>query len=429
MAYRWTRHRVRDAASNDKTGLAALSLWWVARAAAEETLQGAPLASAWLRLFRNQISPSDRYWLRWQGDLAESAELRRAYSGLYGRFFARALLGHHLGLRRFNSLKRNGLSIPGSAEVRRTLPGDIPDWIAWDDRNSKFVLAEAKGSLSCSDFFASTGPKCVIAGKQQFGRVETLDNGNVIHPDQWVAATRWATDLRVWEPVTVLWDPPVQSDQFSPEDARRHRKGITRAWLDSIAPAMGWDSADDLISPERARQALRVSAAPGAIPETEDWPVGDEEELPADVMSQFAVPTTGARSGDNVNRRTRLTLEDNLLQSPLYDDREFLNPTATEKAPYEGSYVAAVITRFGVRPVRSKDDLDDLLRIQERARKLEEPAMLVGIPLDFDPAEKTSRSTWVDGAGIASDGDLGLFDLRRTTVEFLDHHPTRGRLT
>ena len=100
-SYRWSRHRTHDGAGNDSIGLAPISLWWVARAAAEETLQGAPLVAAWLKLFREHLSVGDRYWLRWRGDLAESAELRRAYSGLYGRFFARALLSEHLGFSRF----------------------------------------------------------------------------------------------------------------------------------------------------------------------------------------------------------------------------------------------------------------------------------------------------------------------------------------
>ena len=38
FSYRWTRHRVFDASGNDKKGHAAISMWWIARAAAEEDL-------------------------------------------------------------------------------------------------------------------------------------------------------------------------------------------------------------------------------------------------------------------------------------------------------------------------------------------------------------------------------------------------------
>jgi hypothetical protein len=128
--------------------------------------------------------------------MAESAELRRAYSGLYGRFVARALLSNHLGLTRFLSLKRNGLMVPGSVEVRRTAKGDIPDWLAWDEQNSRLVLGEAKGSLSSNDFLVAGGPKCARDGKAQFDRVETYHGTSVVQPARWVAATRWATDQR-----------------------------------------------------------------------------------------------------------------------------------------------------------------------------------------------------------------------------------------
>ena len=159
VSFRWTWHRVVDSSGNDKKGHAAISMWWIARAAAEETLQGSPLVSAWMKLFRTHLSTRDDYWLRWRGDLAESAELRRTYSGLYGRFVARALLTHHLGFTRFLSLKRNGLEVQGSVKVERTNGGDIPDWLAWDDRHSRFVLGEAKGSLTARDFLSPGTPK------------------------------------------------------------------------------------------------------------------------------------------------------------------------------------------------------------------------------------------------------------------------------
>ena len=56
VSFRWTRHRVVDSSGNDKNEHAAISMWWIARAAAEETLQGSPLVSAWMKLFRTHLS-------------------------------------------------------------------------------------------------------------------------------------------------------------------------------------------------------------------------------------------------------------------------------------------------------------------------------------------------------------------------------------
>lgn len=421
MAYRWTRHRVFDSAGNDKTGLSAISLLGVARAAAEETLQGSPLVSAWLKLFSTQVSQHDRYWLRWRDDLAESAELRRAYSGLYGRFFARALLTHHLGLTRFLSLKRNGLVIPKSVRVDRQVTGDIPDWIAWDDQASRFVLCEAKGSLTSNDFLSAGGPKCAHDGKSQFERVKTFDGTTEIHPAKWVAATRWATDHRQVKPTTILWDPPSDYRPFSPEDANRHRGAMSRAWLASIAPGLGWHSAEDLLSKERGREAVVVMTKPGPVPPEMEWPVTEDldeidnlRDLGAFTQAthQFETSVTTPR----ISRRQ----QDNLTEANIYPDRTALEPRPQEKTGHEGAYLISLITRFGVRPIRTKEDFDLVQREQDRARRLEEPAMLVGLPIGFDPQARDAGVQWMDEAGIAARNDLAIFDLRMIETERLE---------
>ncbi len=273
MTYRWTMHRLYDEAGNDTSGPKAMSLWWLARAAAEETLQGSPLAASWLKLFRSHLDPTEAYWLKWAEDLAQSAELRRAYSGLYGRFAARALLTAHLGFSRFVSLKRNGVDVPGSIQVERSKRGDIPDWLAWDDRAGRHVLCEAKGSLTANDFLASATPKCVTEGKAQFDRVTSIGPSGPLTPACWVAASRWSTELRGGQAATLLWDPPTDHKPFSEEAQARHREAMTRAWLDSLAPGLGWRDGNDLLSDRRAENALLVHAGPGQIPVEEDWPM------------------------------------------------------------------------------------------------------------------------------------------------------------
>ena len=417
VSFRWTRHPVVDGSGNDKNGHAAISMWWIAHAAAEETLQGSPLESAWLKLFRTQLSTRDDYWLRWRGDLAESAELRRAYSGLYGRFFARALLTHHLGFTRFRSLKRNGLEVQGSVKVKRTNGGDIPDWIAWDDRNSGFVLGEAKGSLTARDFLSPGTPKCVGNGKDQFDRVETCVGGRTIHPARWVAATRWATEDRKGDPITILWDPPVEDTPFDEEEATRHRAAMTRAWLNSIAPRMGWTGANELLSREREREAIVIRAEPGSIPESKDWhPLEDESDGDIPEATFAGIP----RQAESARRRE---LEDpigELRDSTLYADTTTLLPRDQESSVHEHPYIAAMITRFGIRPVRMSDDIDAMRRAQDPARDREEPAMLVGVPLGFDATSRLKDSIWLDGAGIAQPGNLAVFDLGQVTFDPLE---------
>ncbi|MDR7117380.1 hypothetical protein [Caulobacter sp. BE254] len=427
-SYRWTMHRVYDATGNDTLGPAAISMWWLARAAAEETLQGSPLASAWLKLFRSHLSVDDPYWFRWAEDLAQSAELRRAYSGLYGRFVARALLSAHLGINRFVSLKRNGVVIPGSVAVTRISKGDIPDWIAWDDRASRHVLCEAKGSLTSRDFLAPGVPKCVKEGKAQFDRVETTGASGKLYPARWVAATRWVTDHRGGTPATLLWDPPQDHRPFSEDEAARHREAMTRAWLDSIAPGLGWRDADELLAPDRSRMAIVVNAEPGPVPPSQDWP-----ELPDNDLPLIARLTEVARLDRFVAQRRPVPsdgpqdvadLAGAQSGSQTYQASWLPRPRGPEAKPHQGDYIAALATPFGLRPMRTRADFDLLRRAQDRARDLEEPAMIIGLPVGMDPGAAPAQTTWLDGAGISRKQDLAVFDLRRVKVDLLDSGPT-----
>lgn len=420
--YRWTSHRVVDGDGNDTITLAAHSMWWLARAAAEETLQGAPLVAAWLKLFRNHLSGNDGYWLRWRDDMAESAELRRAYSGLYGRFAARAMLSSQLGFSRFLSLKRNGLHVPGSVTVQRDSGGDIPDWLAWDDRSSRFVLCEAKGSLCANDFLNKTKePRCVVAGKKQFDRVVTSHGTRIIHPAQWVAASKWATEHRGGRPQTILWDPPVEDEPFSSDEADMHRQSMSLAWLNSIATGFGARSAEELLSAERRRFSFVVDAPPGRR-DGPQWAMGrDDDRLSGDSIRRILDRGTSPVLSGASQRQLPGTLAlpgslSGFLENLLTVTGGSLTPKPPEEGAHEDAYMLAAITPLGVRPVRTAEEFSQLKREQESARRLEEPAMIVGIPTGFDSKRRITGKVWLDDAGMARQDDLAVFDLRYTEV-------------
>ena len=169
--------------------------------------------------------------LRWRGDFANSAELRRVYSGLYGRYFARALLASRLGITDFIPLNRNDTHIQDGITVERIEKGDIPDWIAWDPQANSYVLGEAKGCLTGSEEqFLNGTPGCVGAGKAQFTRVAVRDSARrQIATYNWVAANLWSTDVRMREPVSLLWDPPDDGVALMDEEVPPPRRGDTAA--------------------------------------------------------------------------------------------------------------------------------------------------------------------------------------------------------
>jgi hypothetical protein len=435
---RWVNHRLNDGSGGDVQGPIPINLMWVAAAAAEETLQGSPLARAWLDLFSAQLSSYDKYWLRWRGDLAESSELRRAYSGLYGRFFARALLQQHLGFTSFISLQRNGLKVGSAVEVERISAGDIPDWIAWSPTHQRHVLAEAKGSLTAKDFLTAGTPNCIMEGKTQFSRIRFLVNGVEHHPLRWVAASRWATDTRPGEPATALWDPPVPDQSFTPEEADRHQAAMHRAWLDSIAPGFGLRTAQDFSDAKRSQLGVAIFAPPGGMaadlrdgslkmevppdvrPDDVDRPVRSQTEEVSRSGSSFD------RDGKERNRGIADSSEDEengtdaLETHGLYEHSSVLEPHTGEQTIHSGRYITAAVTRFGIAPVRAQRDLDELLWLQDRIRKGEEAtAMLVCIPLgDLKPGKR--KIIWNDAAGISQSGGLSVFDLGKVEIDMSD---------
>lgn len=435
---RWVNHRLYDGNGGDVQGPIPINLMWVAAAAAEETFQGSPLARAWLDLFRAQLSSDDNYWLRWRGDLAESSELRRAYSGLYGRFFARALLQQHLGFTSFLSLQRNGLKVGAAVEVERTSAGDIPDWIAWSPTHKRYVLAEAKGSLVAKDFLKAGTPNCIKEGKKQFSRVRVLVNGVEHDPLRWVAASRWATDTRPGGPATALWDPPVPDHSFAPEEADRHQEAMHRAWLESIAPGFGLRTAQDFSNAERSQLGVAVFAPPGGIEadlrdgslkvEAPPKVLPDDADRPASYQAEETSRSGSSfdRDGKEGNGGTKDTSEDEkkgpdaLESHEFYKNSSLLEPHAGEQTIHFGRYVTAAVTRFGIAPVRAQRDLEALLRLQDRIRKGEEAtAMLVCIPLsDLKSGER--KVIWNDAAGISQSGGLSVFDLEKVEIDMSD---------
>lgn len=365
MSYRWTYVRTVDSGAGlDVIERKWLNLWRVALAAADETIQGGLLAPAWLRLFEAHLSSFETAMLRWRGHLGESAEMRRAYSGLYGRYFARAVLTAELGTTLFVPLHTNATRIQGGTTVRRVGSGDIPDWIAWDPRAQCHVLCEAKGRLSeRGGRFLHGKPDCIDAGKAQFDRVEVKDSsGRRIATRDWIAANLWSTDRIKRSPVSLLWDPPSEGKTLTPEEAEHHARAMREHRDATIAARLG--------NPERV---VRIAIAPSD----------------ADLQSA-AAEAAGDSQGGAIER-------------------------PSEK-PHEDDYLAAVITPLGVRPIRDDDDLQAVHTMRARADDTDEPAMIFGVARAGTPTSKIERAPWLSENGIASPDGLSLFNLRSVEI-------------
>ena len=355
--------------SYDRTIAQAVSMWWPALAAADETMQGGAMAPAWFRLFRAHLSRLESSELRWGGDLGESAELRRAYSSLYGRYFARAVLASRLGFTDFVSLRRNVTTLPGGVTVTRIAKGDIPDWIAWDPRSRSYVLGEAKGNLTGNpEQYLYDEPNCIAAGKSQFARVSVTSGGRRISTRNWVAANLWSTDVRPRPSVSLLWDPPGPGETLSEEEVPRHAAAIRRRRTAILAVRLG------------RPQLLRLT--------------DQRQDFSIKIICD-APPSTAMPGAD------------------FKQDELIMPPENAGHGPHSDVYYAVLMTPLGARPLLNRQDLDFALRAKTRAIRFDEPAMIFGLATSAASKTRVDRSLWLGEGGIASPDGLSLFDLRQ----------------
>ena len=391
MPYRFTYIRVVE--NNKKPSgdlsLQPFSLIRAALAAAEETMEGSLMSASWLRFFQTHLSEEELGFLRWRGDLAESTEMRRAFSAIYGRYFSRGLLASKYGFIDFTSLLRVDTPIEDGALVKRKRKqngdiqnGDIPDWIAIDPVNKTHVLVEAKGSLSGNeDDFLNSQPSCVRTGKEQFERVETFkSNGDPMWTRNWVAANLWSTDARPKKPVSLLWDPEGYGEKLTEEEFPEHAAAIRKHRIAKIAIGLGRDGA---LQPGEK--------IPGLVVNIKIEP--RDIELPK-MYSAMDSPD-------------RLL---NIIKDTGYGPQRPIEEPSREV--HEECYVASLITPLGIRPILTKTDLKEVRSTQKIARKENRAAMIYGLSGSMLKNGKSSQKVWISDNGIASSDGAGLFDLR-----------------
>jgi hypothetical protein len=150
----------------------------VAMCAMGEILQTGPTAGPMSLLFDELLVPGHRK-LIWKGaGPGRGIEMRRAFSGLFGRFFARAYLQRYHGFTWFAPIDGEPTYISKRVRVAR-MPGktaELPDWIC--AMPGKIAVAEAKGSHQAAGRTAGgvPGPIKTAAGQIQGVALEKLQN-------------------------------------------------------------------------------------------------------------------------------------------------------------------------------------------------------------------------------------------------------------
>jgi hypothetical protein len=132
-----------------KGGTLPFDLRKVAYCGMKELLQTCKTGGPMLALMEALLAPGNGRPLVWlESGPGVGAEMRNAWSGLFGRFFARAFLERE-GYRWFYPIPRNPTVVSRNLIVQRLAAGEIADWVCARSRQTasqgNVVVAEAKG--------------------------------------------------------------------------------------------------------------------------------------------------------------------------------------------------------------------------------------------------------------------------------------------
>ena len=239
-------------------------------AAARETFTTAtvPFAALWTDLFRNMVT--DDCDLRWrENGPGIGRDARIAFSGLLGRFMARAYLMESEDVRvlvPLDTAKDRLKETPYRIEKQPPGRGLEADWIGLDDKR-RLVIAEAKGT---SDRAISTWngpdrrPAVLETALRQAERTVVCKSSlpRPLPAKRWAVASRWVTEENGLCPTLIAWDP--DDGPLDRDDYRELARVLHRADIEGVLKGLGHPEAVRVLD-DRPPEEVPTPLLPGEI--------------------------------------------------------------------------------------------------------------------------------------------------------------------
>lgn len=196
---------------------------FVAACAMREVFQTAGAAWPLAFLFEELLAPGELK-LVWRGaGPGRGKEMRRAFSGLFGRFFAPAYLARYHGFTWFVPIDRDPSYVSDRLRVGTIAGSELPDWIC--GLNAGVAIAEAKGSHQAKNVTAGGVPGPIKTAERQIGgvMVEQLQPGLGIGTwlprsvKGWAVMSRWGIENPARDAFQYVLDPPTHGEAWPPE--------------------------------------------------------------------------------------------------------------------------------------------------------------------------------------------------------------------
>lgn len=234
----------------------------VARCAWGEILQTAPRSTSLFALLEDLLAPGSSLVWRDNGP-GRGTEMRRSFSALFGRFFARAYLTLHHDFVWFAAIDGDDFHLSPNWRVSRKprSKAEMPDWIC--ARHGELAIGEAKGSHQKGNATRGGKPGPIKTAEGQITGVRVQKK--VHHPQRttwqsrrikgWAVMSRWGLANPARDPFLYALDPETDGEKPTPEEIDELVQAVARTHVQQVASGLGLLDTDKAPTavPRRAR--------------------------------------------------------------------------------------------------------------------------------------------------------------------------------
>jgi hypothetical protein len=187
-------------------------------------------------------APDRLTWLQDGGGVG--AEMKRGFSGILGRFFARWYLETHHGLTDMVPISGEGPVYSHNVVVLRKGRINLPDWVCLGPTGQP-VLAESKGSHNRSRWAGPLTASPLEKAKEQLQsavvQMRSPATGRLrrVKVKGWAVMSRWSTVQNMRPPLLYVLDPETQGHEMTVDEGKRAAQDIRRAVLAGFMRVLG----------------------------------------------------------------------------------------------------------------------------------------------------------------------------------------------
>jgi hypothetical protein len=221
---------------------------FVARCGMGEILQTGPSSGPMSALF-DELLATGSAELIWKGrGPGRGIEMRRAFSGLFGRFFARAYLQRYHGFTWFVPIDGTPTYLSRNVRVRRKAraSSELPDWVC--ARPGEVAVAEAKGSHQKGNATKGGRPGPIKTADGQISGVvleKALQAGRMKKwvprsVKGWAVMSRWGVEDPKRDAFQYVLDPETDGEPLSAEDREEIVQDVARVHVAQTLEGMGY---------------------------------------------------------------------------------------------------------------------------------------------------------------------------------------------